>query len=168
MVRFLQRRMTFLLCMFLLSACAAVSAHNAKPVAIPTVSEEDVAAATKQAHQTLNVLLTALIAPKPSYDYLGLKVRFNTPDGSFDDNWTEPLDYYQGIFTIRMLDGLTFDHNLHPDHVLDIPLHRVVDWMIVEKDGNLIGGFTIRLGYEHMTPAQKKEFLKITGYKIKN
>jgi hypothetical protein len=166
MVQLLQRRMTFLLCMLLLSACAA-STRSSKPVAIPTVSEEDVDVATKQAHQTLNVLLTALSAPKPSYDYLGLKVRFNTPDGSFDDNWTEPLDYYQGIFTIRMLDGLTFDHNLHPDHVLDIPLHRVIDWMIVEKDGNLIGGFTIRLAYSHMTFDQRKEFLKITGYKIK-
>jgi len=88
------------------------------------------------------------------------------PDGASDDNWVELVDYYDGIFTIRMMDGLTYNTNLHPDHTLDVPEKRVVDWMIVEKDGTLIGGYTIRLAYEHMTPDEQKEFLRVTGYKI--
>jgi uncharacterized protein YegJ (DUF2314 family) len=48
-----------------------------------------------------------------------------------------------------------------------VPLKKVVDWMIVEKDGTLIGGYTIRLAYEHMSPDEKKEFLRVTGYKLK-
>jgi hypothetical protein len=38
--------------------------------------------------------------------------------------------------------------------------------VIIEEDGHLIGGYTIRLSYEHMTPEEKEEFLEVTGYKI--
>src|SRR5215510_13132843 len=134
---------------------------------MPPITDAELDAAIKQAHSTLSILLQAMIAPKPSYYYLGIKISFTTPDGQRDDNWTEPVDYADGIFTIRMLDGLTYNHNLHIDHTVNVPLRRVVDWMIVEKDGTLIGGYTIRLTYEHLTQDEKKEFLKNTGYIIK-
>ena len=166
MVKLLHWKIVSLFCLLYLSSCA-VPLRNSTPAPVSNFTEQDLEVATKQAHQTLNVLLKAMIAPEPSYDYLGLKVRFRMPDGGTDDNWTEPVDYYNGIFTIRMVDGLTFDHNQHPGHTLDIPLRNVVDWMIVEKNGNLIGGYTIRLTYEHLTRDQQKEFLKVTGYIIK-
>ena len=62
---------------------------------------------------------------------------------------------------------MTASMNLHPDQILTIPQKRIVDWVIVEKDGTLIGGYTIRLAYEHMSPAEKKEFLQVTKYKLK-
>jgi hypothetical protein len=50
--------------------------------------------------------------------------------------------------------------------MVTVPMNKVLDWVIVEDDGNLIGGYTIRLSYEHMTPEEKKEFLRVTGYKL--
>jgi hypothetical protein len=38
--------------------------------------------------------------------------------------------------------------------------------MVVESDGKLVGGYTIRLTYEHLTPEEKKKFLETTGYVI--
>ncbi len=143
-----------------------VSCGRAAPQAASPVSEEELNAAIEKARGTMDTLLRAILAPKASYDFLGVKVRFTKPDGGYDDNWVEPVDYYNGIFTIRMMDGLTYNTNLHPDRTLDVPAKKVVDWMIVEKDGTLIGGYTIRLAYDHMTREEKKEFLRITGYKI--
>ncbi|SRR6266498_1646678 len=151
----------------LFSLLLAVSCGSPTPKAATPVTDEEQIAATEQARRTLDTLLGAIIAPKDSYDFLGVKVRFSRQDGTVDDNWVEPVDFYDGIFTIRMMDGLTYNTNLHIDHTLDVPLKRVMDWMIVEKDGNLIGGYTIRLAYEHMSTAEQEEFLRVTGYKIK-
>jgi len=153
--------------LILFSLLVTVSCAPRAPTAISPVTDEDFEAAVKEAHSTLSVLRAALLTQELSYDFIGLKVRFRTQDGSIDDNWTEPIDYYNGIFTIRMLDGLTYDLNEHVNQTLNIPLKDVIDWMLVEKDGNLIGGYTIRLEYAHMTPDEKEKFLKITGYKIK-
>ena len=155
--------MVFLFCLLIMVSCGLPA--NTTPVAPP--SDEEYAAAVEQAHETINILLQALLAPKPSYSYLGLRVRFRTADGGTNDDWAEPVDYYDGVFTIKMLDSLTYNSNLHVDHLLNVPLRKAVDWMIVEKDGNLIGGYTIRLLYEHLTPAEQEKFLKDTGYKIK-
>lgn len=150
----------------LLSLLLTVSCASHTPQAATPVTDEEQIAATEQARRTLDTLLGAIIAPKETYDFLGVKVRFSRQDGTVDDNWVEPVDYYDGIFTIRMMDGLTYNTNLHADHTLDVPLKRVLDWMIVEKDGNLIGGYTIRLEYKHMSTDEQQEFLKVTGYKI--
>jgi uncharacterized protein YegJ (DUF2314 family) len=161
MYRTLHLKILFLFCLLFVVACGASPTKSGLPV-----SDEELNTAIDQAQSTMDTVLHAMLAPKPSYDFLGVKVRFSMPDGASDDNWVELVDYYDGIFTIRMMDGLTYNTNLHPDRTLDVPEKRVVDWMIVEKDGTLIGGYTIRLAYEHMTPDEQKEFLRVTGYKI--
>jgi uncharacterized protein YegJ (DUF2314 family) len=158
----LQLKFLVLFLLILTVSCAPATPQTSTPV-----SEEELNAAIKEARGSMDTLFQAMLAPKASYDFLGVKVRFYTPDNGADDNWVEPIDYYDGIFTIRMMDGLTYDKNLHADHTLTVPLKRVVDWMIVEKDGTLIGGYTIRLAYKHMSPAEKKEFLRVTKYKLK-
>jgi len=161
MYRSLQLKILILLSFLFIVSCGPATSQTSTPV-----SEEELNAAIEEAQGTIDTLFRAMLAPKPSYDFLGIKVRFKTQDGSYDDNWVEPLDYYDGKFTIRMIDGLTYDKNLHAGHTLDVSIKKVVDWVIIEKNGNLIGGYTIKLAYEHMSPEEKKEFLRVTGYKL--
>ena len=130
------------------------------------ITDEQFDAAVEEAHQTLDTLRQALLAPKESYDFVGVKIRF-TGESAYEDIWTQPLDYFDGYFTIKMIDGILIDPALNTDRVVVVPLNKVLDWVIVEDDGNLIGGYTIRLTYDHMTAEEKKEFLKVTGYKIR-
>jgi hypothetical protein len=58
------------------------------------------------------------------------------------------------------------DPGLNTARLVTVPLGKVLDWVIVEEDGHLVGGYTIRLSYEHMTPDERVEFLDVTGYKI--
>ena len=162
MYRLLQLKNLILIWLFLTVSCAPVQSQASTPV-----TDKELNAAIEEARGSMDTLFQAMLAPKPSYDFLGVKVRFTTRDGGYDDNWVEPMDYYDGRFTIRMMDGLTYNTNLHTDHTLQVPLKKVVDWMIVEKDGTLIGGYTIRLAYEHMSSDEKKEFLRVTKYKMK-
>ncbi len=162
MYKSLQLKILVLFCLVFLVSCGPSTPQTSTPV-----SDKELKAATDEANKTIDTLYRALLAPSPNYDFLGVKIRFSTQDGGYDDNWVEPLEYYDGRFTVRMIDGLTYNPNEHTDRILEVSGKKVVDWMIVEKDGTLLGGYTIRLAYEHMSPAEKKKFLRVTGYKLK-
>ena len=51
--------------------------------------------------------------------------------------------------------------------VIVIPTEDIVDWMIVE-DGKLIGGYTIRLAYERMSPEEKERFRDAIDYSMED
>jgi uncharacterized protein YegJ (DUF2314 family) len=51
--------------------------------------------------------------------------------------------------------------------VIVIPTEDIVDWMIVE-DGKLIGGYTILLAYERMSPEEKERFLEAIDYSMED
>lgn len=155
----LQLTTFFLVCVSFIASCGP-------SVAGTPITDAQFDAAVEEAHQTLDTLRQALLAPRESYDFVGVKVRF-TGESSYEDMWTEPIDYFEGFFTIRMIDGVLIDPALNTERKVVVPLSKVLDWVIVEDDGNLIGGYTIRLSYEHMTAEEKKEFLQVTGYKIR-
>src|SRR5574341_35071 len=110
MYKLLRLRILFLFCLLFVVSCGAPAPKSGSPV-----SDQELNAAIEQARSTIDMLLHAMLAPKPSYDFLGIKVRFSRPDGTFDDNWVEPIDYYDGIFTIKMMDCLNYNTNLHID-----------------------------------------------------
>jgi uncharacterized protein YegJ (DUF2314 family) len=149
-----------------LLVCLLLTFSGCAPATPSAVSDEKFDAAVKEAHETMDILRQAILAPDPSRRFIGVKVRFTKDDGHFEDHWTEPVDYYNDVFTIRMLDGLTVDMGLHPDDLIEVSKKDVLDWMVVESDGKLVGGYTIRLAYEHMTRGEKKKFLQTTGYVI--
>lgn len=160
MYRNLQLVVLFLVCVLILSSCGSSSPT---PTGQPTDEEFD--AAVAEAHRTLITVRQALLSPKPSYTFIGLKIRVHG-GSEFEDIWTEPVDYYNGAFTTQMVEGVTLETGFHPESLVRIPVEDVIDWMILEEDGNLIGGYTIRLAYRHMTPDEQEEFIRITGYKV--
>jgi uncharacterized protein YegJ (DUF2314 family) len=143
---------------------AFISSCSPSPAGTP-VTDEEFSAAVEEAHSTMSTLREALLAPKSSFDFVGVKVRF-IGEETFEDIWTEPVDYLDGYFTVRMIDGVLLSPKLNTDRLVTVTLDEVLDWVIIEDDGNLIGGYTIRLSYEHMTREEKKDFLEVTGYKI--
>ena len=158
MPKHLQLKTFLIVCLVLVTSCGS-------SVAGTPITDEQFDAAVKEAHGTLSNLFQALLSPRPSYSFIGLKVRFTGREAS-EDIWTEPVAYFEGVFTIQMIDGVTIKPGLNTGRYVTVPMDDVLDWVIIEEDGNLIGGFTIRLSYDHMTPEEKKEFLSITGYKI--
>ena len=158
MYRPLQLAILLTLCLVVLSACAPSLAGT-------PVTDEEFDAAVEEAHDTLGTLRKALLSPRDHYIFVGLKVRF-TGNDQYEDIWTEPVDYFDGYFTTRMIDGVLLNPNLNTERLVTVPMNKVLDWVIVEESGNLIGGYTIKLSYEHMTPEEKKEFLRVTGYKL--
>lgn len=134
---------------------------------VPAATEEEFNAAVEKARSTLSTVRRALLSPEPSYVFIGLKIRVYG-DAAFEDIWTEPVDYYNGAFTTQMVEGVTVTQGYHPEQMVRVPVEDVIDWMIMEEDGNLIGGYTIRLAYKYMTPDEREEFIRITGYRVES
>ncbi len=162
MYRRLQLKILLFVGVILVSSCS-----SALPTSIPPATDEEFDAAVAEAHNTLETVRKALLSPKPSYTFIGLKIRV-FGDSNFEDIWTEPVDYFNGAFTTQMVEGVSLDKGFHPDNLVRVPVEDVIDWMIVEDDGNLIGGYTIRLAYQHMTPEEQEEFIRITGYTVES
>lgn len=158
----LQWKNILVVCVLWLSACqpSSVASGDAK-----TYSEAELNEAIGEAQKTLYILRQAFLAPKPSYSYMSVKVRFSTTRDR-EDMWTQPIELLGDVFVVRMLEGVTIETGVHPERYLNIPTKDIVDWMIVEKDGTVLGGYTLRLEYKYMTPEEQTKYRENTGYKF--
>lgn len=172
MYRPLQWNLLIVLVFLLLASCAPAE-PTPKPTPrpktshtqIPILADEELAEAVRQAQETLHVWRQEFLAPKQAYSMTSLKVRFHGDEG-VEDMWTEPLYVLDHKYTVRMVEGVTLEQGIHPDRILDVKPGDIVDWMLLEEDGTVVGGYTLRLEYERMTPEQQKRYLEITGYKF--
>jgi uncharacterized protein YegJ (DUF2314 family) len=165
MVKVLLGTTLFVVCLLFTASCNP-SAPTPTSVSAFTDPDPELEEAARQAQNTLHVFRQAFLAPKAAYELMSLKIRFRGDDGSTEDMWTEPMFILDDVYTVRMVEGVTLEQGIHPERLLDVELQDIVDWMILQKDGRLIGGYTLRLEYERMTPEEQQKYLEITGYKF--
>jgi len=168
----LQRKTFILLVLIFLGSCSpAQPTATSTPglttsfTPVPARSDAELAEAVRQAQETLHIWRQEFLAPKKSYSMTSLKVRFANNE-QMEDMWTEPLYILDSTYTVRMVEGVTLDQGIHPDRLLDIKAEDIVDWMLLEEDGTLLGGYTLRLEYKRMTPEEQKRYIEITGIRF--
>ena len=162
MYKALQLKITLVL--FFVVSCAP-SQPTPAPISTLANLDEEMTVAVRQAQDTLYILRQAMLAPKPSYKFLSVKVRF-VSNGDIEDMWTEPIDFSDNKYTVRMVEGVTLELGAHPDRLVEVAPKDVLDWMILEKDGSVFGGYTLRIEYQRMSPEQQKRYNEVTGYKF--
>lgn len=152
------------LILFLLAACAPATVEPT-PISVSTFNDpdEELTEAVHQAQDTLYILRQAFLAPKPSYVFMSVKVRFATDNGT-EDMWTEPIDILNNTYTVRMVEGVTLELKAHPDRYVEVTPEEIIDWMILEEDGTVLGGYTLRLEYDGLSPEEQKKYRERTGY----
>ena len=171
MVKRLQWKNILIVFLLWMSACqssansaTSVSASSSPVPQNETYSEEELNEAIRQAQETLNILKSAFLSPKPSYAYMHVKVRFSSGPVR-EDMWTQPVELMGDIFVVQMMEGVSIDNGIHPDRYLNIPSKDIIDWMIMEDDGTVLGGYTLRLEYKYLTPEEQERYPEVTGYK---
>jgi len=162
----MKRAFIFVICLFLF-ACSPAPTQIPMPVP-PTQLNADVEmeAAFQQARDTLDSFIQKTGTSHPNRTLVALKVRFVLPDGSSQDMWVDGIAYRDGSFHGTMGDDIP-SLKLSIDDKITIARKDIVDWMIVE-DGKLIGGYTIRLAFQRMSPEQKERFLETVHYTIED
>jgi uncharacterized protein YegJ (DUF2314 family) len=172
MYKSLQWKAFFLLVLLILASCspaAPTSPPTPGPVtiqtSIPVRADEELAEAVRQAQETLHIWRQEFLAPKRAYSMTSIKVRFGE-EGDIEDMWTEPLYILDNLYTVRMVEGVTVEQGVHPNRLVDVKAEDIIDWMLLEEDGTLLGGYTLRLEYKRMTPEQQKRYIETTGIRF--
>lgn len=132
---------------------------------IPVLADKELAEAIRQAQETLYIWRQEFLAPKKPYSITSLKIRFGE-EGNIEDMWTEPLYVLDNLYTVRMIEGVTVEQGIHPDRLVDVRPEEIIDWMLLEEDGTLVGGYTLRLEYKRMTPEQQQKYIDNTGIRF--
>jgi uncharacterized protein YegJ (DUF2314 family) len=173
MYKLLLWTLSIVLVFVLLASCSpaeptstATARYRTVNTQIPALADEELTEAIRRAQETLPNWRREFLAPRKAYSMASLKVRFAGHDGAVEDMWTEPLFILDDVYTVRMVEGVTLEKGIHPDRILDVKPEDIVDWMLLEEDGTVVGGYTLRLEYERMDPEQQKRYLQITGYKF--
>lgn len=164
MYKALRWKMFIVLGLFLLTSCQP-AAPTPVPISTFTDPDEEFEKAVRQAQDTLYILRQAFLAPKPAYTQMSVKVRFISNEG-VEDMWTIPIDLLDNVYTVQMVEGVTLESGVHPERLVEVDPEDIIDWMILEKDGTVIGGYTLRLEYERLSPEEQEKYYERTGYKF--
>jgi uncharacterized protein YegJ (DUF2314 family) len=160
----MKRVFIFVVYLFLF-ACSP--APTQLPTPAPTTqlnSDVEMEAAFQQARDTLDSFIQKIGTSHLDRTLVAVKVRFVLPDSSSQDMWVDQISYQEGSFRGTMGDDIP-SLKLSIDDKVTIVRKDIVDWMIVEG-GKLIGGYTIRLAFQRMSPEQKERFLETVHYSI--
>ncbi len=154
-----------LICLSLAAACAPKPAFDPLSVAPGTDPDAEFLEAVAHAHATIGDFYAAYFAPSPTQSFAGLRVRFPIPGSElYEYHWTEFVDYYNGFYTVRLIDSVVLDTGQHTDRPVEVHENDVMDWIVIQQDGSFTGGYTVRLAYSRMTVQEKREFREKTGY----
>ena len=157
------RKLIFTLCLL---AFSCTPAPTATP--IPTVMgiDRELDGAIQQARDSLDTFIEMIAKPGADRTFVAVKVRFTPPGELPQDIWVDEVTYSDGIFRGKMGDDIP-SLKLKMGKKISIDEKDIIDWMIVE-DGKLIGGYTIRLAVQRMSPAERERFLKTLDYSIED
>ena len=158
------KRVILPILLILIVSCAPATQHIASATAALHHEDAELDAVIAQAHATLPEFIALLAESNPAYSLIGMKVRFSPREGGTRDVWTDGVTYINDQFMGNMGDEIPSLHLAFDDRIV-IDEQDIVDWMIV-MDGKLIGGYTIRLYFLRMTPAEQKMFLENVDYSL--
>jgi uncharacterized protein YegJ (DUF2314 family) len=141
---------------FLVGGCS--KKHPADKVTYVADDDPRMNAAMVKARSTVNTFIAALKSPQPGQSAFSVKMAFT--DGTNTEHmWLTPVSY----------DGTQFQGtvNNEPEKVNTVKLgqkvtvapSKISDWMYVENQ-KLVGGLTLRVLRDALTPAERVDFDK--------
>ena len=141
------------------SAGQSVIHRTGEPdVAVVDAEDAEMNAAILQAQQTTKSFLQILVAPMPNQTDFSVKRPYPAKGSSDKEHiWISHLSFDGNLLhgTIEN-DPVGIEHLQLGDPV-SFPPAELSDWMYLE-DGKIVGGYTTRVSYNHMTAAEKADF----------
>jgi uncharacterized protein YegJ (DUF2314 family) len=120
--------------------------------------------AIENAQRTLGFFMAAVRAKKPGDEEFEIKQAFVDGD-KVEHVWIRGVTFDGKNFHGKVDNRPVDVKNVHEGQRVTVAPQDVDDWMFL-KDGKLIGAYTTRVLYARLTPAEKAEFDKNSGYKI--
>ena len=156
-------KLIVLLCLWAF-ACAPSPAVSSTPT--PSSTDVELEAAIEQARASLDTFIAKITTPHADRTFVAVKVRFTPPGESPQDIWVDDVTYTDGFLRGNVGDDIPA-LRLEAGEKITVDEEDILDWMIVE-DGKLIGGYTIRLAVQRMSPEERERFFETLDYTIED
>jgi uncharacterized protein YegJ (DUF2314 family) len=121
-------------------------------------------AAMDKARSTINSFITALKSPKPGQSAFSIKMGF-TDGGNTEHMWLTPVSFDGSKFTGTINNEPEKVKSVKMGQKVTVAPEKISDWMYVENQ-KLVGGYTLRVLREAITPAERADFDKSVPFVI--
>jgi uncharacterized protein YegJ (DUF2314 family) len=142
----------------ILAVPAVANAQGSAANQVVGVAGDDSAmnAAIAKAHATIGDFVRRLDRPPLSQTDVSLKVRL-TDGREVEHVWLADVHHNGTRFWGRISNDVEHLTNYHLGDSVSVELPEVSDWLAVDA-GRLVGGYSIRLLRERMSPTERAEF----------
>ena len=154
-------------CIVVCLLLAALAGCRKGPVdKVTMVADDDpkMLAAIGQARSSVNTFVAALRAPKPGQSAFSVKMAFT--DGKATEHmWLTDVTYDGRAFHGVVNNDAELVSNVQLGQRATVEPAQISDWMYVE-DGKLVGGYTLRVLRDAMTPQERADFDKSVPFTV--
>lgn len=156
-----------LLLLFGFAGCDNPSSTNLRydddpPVARVSGDDEEMNEAKQKAVETLEKFNTALENNKNDAVIFSLKVAFPAPDGD-EHIWLSGITFEDGDYYGFVNNNPQVTDKVKLGDFIKIDREKISDWMYLDN-GDVYGGYTLRLFRDRMSEEERKEFDATTGF----
>jgi uncharacterized protein YegJ (DUF2314 family) len=134
------------------------------PVTAVLADDPEMLAAIAEARRSLPLFFERLRRPPPTQTYAGVKVRLVEGD-EVEHVWLYDVTLRDGHFSGRIANEVQGLREWQAHDSLRVPTDSVTDWMLID-DGELVGGYSIRLFRARMTEAERAEADRTSPFRI--
>jgi uncharacterized protein YegJ (DUF2314 family) len=155
--------MRFLPVVLLLASC-----DRGAPPPVVSFKEDDAAmnAAIQKARGSVQEFIAAFQNPKPTQTDFSIKAKFT--DGIHSEHmWVTELRFDGKAFSGKIGNDPAKLKNVRFGSPCTIAPNEISDWMFVDAD-RLVGGATIRVMRNQLSPAERKEFDQTFPFRIED
>lgn len=139
---------------FLIAGCS--KKDRADKVTLVEADDPRMNAAIEKARATVGTFIAALKSPKANQESFTVKMAFN--DGKHTEHmWLSPVTFDGKRFHGSVNNDPELVKNVKFGQQASVEMSQISDWMFVEN-GKLVGGYTIRVLRDSMSPKERAEF----------
>jgi uncharacterized protein YegJ (DUF2314 family) len=120
----------------------------------------------RKARDTLPEFEKRLSQPPPTQQHIGLKGRFEE-DGEVEHMWINDIEVTADGYRGRLGNQPVHITSIDEGSEVLVTREKVSDWLAID-DGRLVGGFTLRVQRERMSPEQRAEFDARANFSIED
>jgi uncharacterized protein YegJ (DUF2314 family) len=120
--------------------------------------------AVKEARKTVEKFITALEHPGPGQQDFEVKKPF-IQGNQVEHIWLSDVRYTGNRFEGRIDNQPRKIGGLKLGQIVSVKPKEISDWLYVDN-GKLVGGYTVRVHYNELSPQQKQEFDRKADFKV--
>lgn len=135
------------------------------PVTVPGGNAK-MQGAIEKARETVDQFIGVFNAPQPSQSMISIKMKVSEGENS-EHMWMAPESYTDGKFRGKLLNDPVDLKGVRLGDSMEVAKGEISDWMYVEN-GKLVGGYTMRVMRDTLSPQERQDFERNAPFKIED